>query len=550
MKQVKNLLLLGLVCSFLGSSAVLAQDGSNSAEISQVEQMVLLAESASSESRVEAAKQAVQAATALTNKTKTNLQAAQDAVNEITNKSVGHDKSAILPFTLQPQEMNTIHLGLSKRVNYEEPASEQELVNLEKEEQHADQLIKRAQNLFGKERINLESQTIKIYTESEKEEWLDIRNLSMEDAIEINEVAVKFLNHLRRQYATHTGRQFTPTKLNTKVIEQALQVAKDYMDKGDDNPDKHNGHDRTILDKYGFQTENIWNSEVQFSTNVDGLDGSNLTNFNRRQTRYHYTMAELKSKVIREIIDSTTNDAHAAWGHARHNVGPYDYTAVSFTVTPKMAMHMHTLSKFAGGETYQPYDITAALLTNEEYIAHLESILPNGENLSQAQAQLAAKQAEDSKAKELLHRAQVQLEKVQPSKPQVQARVIYRLYHAASEQYFYTKSLDEATILQGRGWKFEGRGFQTATSGQPVYRLYHAGRKAYVYTSNVSERNQIVHKGWKFEGVAWYSAGTTKVYRLFSPKAKVHMYTANWKEVEILKGRGWKYEGVAFYTLP
>lgn len=128
--------------------------------------------------------------------------------------------------------------------------------------------------------------------------------------------------------------------------------------------------------------------------------------------------------------------------------------------------------------------------------------------------------------------------------------VVYRLYNPRTKQYFYTKSLDEADILKGRGFNFEGRGFITADSGKPVYRLYHAGRKAYVYTTNVTERNKIVREGWKYEGVAWYSAGNTKVYRLFNPQAKVHMYTTIWKEVEILKGRGWKYEGVTFYTLP
>lgn len=137
-----------------------------------------------------------------------------------------------------------------------------------------------------------------------------------------------------------------------------------------------------------------------------------------------------------------------------------------------------------------------------------------------------------------------------PPLPKGEPGSIYRLYQAESQQYFYTKSLDEAAILKGRGWKFEGRGFKTAESGKPVYRLYHAERKAYLYTSNVFERNKIVQEGWKYEGIAWYSQGTTKVYRLFNPHTKVHMYTTSTKEVEILQARGWKYEGVTFYTLP
>ncbi|WP_061845522.1 SEC10/PgrA surface exclusion domain-containing protein, partial [Streptococcus suis] len=340
-------------------------------------------------------------------RTDETLKSAQDRVATLTNnqdKPVGHDQSAIFSFTLQPQEMNTILLGLYKRVDWNQSASETELANLDKEIAYVDQLIKRAKTVFGEQRINLEN-TIKIYADSEKEEWIDIRNISLEDAIEINEVAVRFLNDLRRQYATHTGTTFTPTKLNTKIIENALKVAKEYMQKGDDNPDLRGGHDRTILVKYGFDNENIWSSELSFSTGTDALDGSNLTNFKKRQTRYHYTMAELKQKVIREIVDSVTNDAHSGWGHARHNVGQYEYTAVSFSVTPKKTMHMHTLSNFTGGEYYKPYDVENALVTNDAYITHLESLMPNGSTLTQAQATLAAAQTASDAAKAQLTKA-------------------------------------------------------------------------------------------------------------------------------------------------
>lgn len=357
---------------------------------------------------VDTAKAKLTATQEAVTRTDETLKSAQDRVTTLTNnqdKPVGHDQSAIISFTLQPQEMNAILLGLYKRVDWNQPASETELANLDKESAYADQLIKRAKTVFGEQRINLENNTIQIYADSEKEEWIDIRNISLEDAIEINEVAVRFLNDLRRQYANHTGATFTPTKLNTKIIENALSVAKEYMEKGDDNPDLRGGHDRTILAKYGFDNENVWNSEVSFSTDTDGLSGSSFTNFKKRQTRYHYTMAELKEKVIREIVDSVTNDAHSGWGHARHNVGPYEYTAVSFAVTPKTAMHMHTLSNFTGGEYYKPYDIENALITNDAYISHLESLVPNGTTLTQAQAALTAAQTASDEAKAKLTQA-------------------------------------------------------------------------------------------------------------------------------------------------
>ncbi|HGK7343852.1 TPA: SEC10/PgrA surface exclusion domain-containing protein [Streptococcus suis] len=372
---------------------------------------------------VDTAKAKLTAAQDAVTRTDETLKSAQDRVTTLTNnqdKPVGHDQSAIVSFTLQPQEMNTIRSGLYKRVDWNQSASETELANLDKEIAYADQLIKRAKTVFGEQRINLENNTIQIYADSEKEEWIDIRNISLEDAIEINEVAVRFLNDLRRQYATHTGATFTPTKLNTKIIENALKVAKEYMEKGDDNPDLHGGHDRTILTKYGFDNENIWSSEMSFSTDTDDLSGSNLTNFKKRQTRYHYTMAELKQKVIREIIDSVTNDAHSGWGHARHNVGPYEYTAVSFAVTPKKTMHMHTLSNFTGGEYYKPYDIENALVTNDAYITHLESLMPNGTTLTQAQSSLTAAQTASDNAKAELTKASADYAKALELKTQAE----------------------------------------------------------------------------------------------------------------------------------
>ncbi|NQN82788.1 SEC10/PgrA surface exclusion domain-containing protein [Streptococcus suis] len=372
---------------------------------------------------VNTAKAKLTAAQDAVTRTDETLKSAQDRVATLTNnqdKPVGHDQSAIFSFTLQPQEMNTILLGLYKRVDWNQSASETELANLDKEIAYVDQLIKRAKTVFGEQRINLENNTIKIYADSEKEEWIDIRNISLEDAIEINEVAVRFLNDLRRQYATHTGTTFTPTKLNTKIIENALNVAKEYMDKGDDNPDLRGGHDRTILTKYGFDNENVWSSDLLFSTGTDDLDGSNLTNFKKRQTRYHYTMAELKQKVIREIVDSIINDAHAGWGHARHNVSQYEYTAVSFTVTPKTKMHMHTLSNFTGGEYYKPYDIENALVTNDAYITHLESLMPNGTTLTQAQSSLTAAQTASDNAKAELTKASADYAKALELKTQAE----------------------------------------------------------------------------------------------------------------------------------
>lgn len=125
---------------------------------------------------------------------------------------------------------------------------------------------------------------------------------------------------------------------------------------------------------------------------------------------------------------------------------------------------------------------------------------------------------------------------------------VYRLYNPSIKRHLYSQDTNEARILQGRGWNFEGQSFVTSSGGQPVYRLYNPSLKEHLYTTNKTENDILATQGWSAEGVAWYSYGTKPVYRLYHPGLTIHLYSADKNEVDTLMKRGWKNEDISFYT--
>lgn len=92
-----------------------------------------------------------------------------------------------------------------------------------------------------------------------------------------------------------------------------------------------------------------------------------------------------------------------------------------------------------------------------------------------------------------------------------------------------------------------------AKSSEPVYRMYNPNAGEHHYTMNASERDMLKGKGWKYEGVGWYSAtnaGRAPVYREYNPNARSgsHNYTLSWAEHKHLGAIGWSLEGVAWYA--
>lgn len=276
------------------------------------------------------------------------------------NALVGENKTAIFSLNLFPEENTGIDLTFIPKTYV--PSSHDKAV-FEANVKRTNDLMIESQNYFGNSRINIKDMKIKPYTVADTQKWVDVRNMSFEDLKDISELAIRTLNDLREQKAAYDNSKFTPSQLSKGVIENAYNVAKAYMAKG-----YIDGHDDNILNKYNISSENIFGT----GTSLDEMSSSNLTNYEKRKDRYHRTMAELKSAVIREIVNSTTNDAHARWGHARHNTTQYPYTAIAFTVTDENALMMHTLSSFGIG--VDTSDSDNYMVTNRQYLDYLKSL--------------------------------------------------------------------------------------------------------------------------------------------------------------------------------
>ncbi|WP_105128365.1 hypothetical protein [Streptococcus suis] len=128
---------------------------------------------------------------------------------------------------------------------------------------------------------------------------------------------------------------------------------------------------------------------------------------------------------------------------------------------------------------------------------------------------------------------------------------VYRLYHAGLQVHLYTTDTNEVTVLQSRGWKYEGISWNSERQqGESVYRLYHPALKVHLYTKDTNEYRVLAGRGWKQEGVAYRSYGTVPVYRMYHTGLKKHLYTKDRNEYSVLAGRGWKQEGIAWYSQP
>ena len=307
-----------------------------------------------------------------------------------SNALVGENKTAIFSLNLFPEENTGIDLTFIPKTYV--PSSHDKAV-FEANVKRTNDLMIESQNYFGNSRINIKDMKIKPYTVADTQKWVDVRNMSFEDLKDINELAIRTLNDLREQKAAYDNSKFTPSQLSKGVIVNAYNVAKAYMAKG-----YIDGHDDNILNKYNISSENIFGT----GTSLDEMSSSNLTNSEKRKDRYHRTMAELKSAVIREIVNSTTNDAHAGWGHARHNTTQYPYTAIAFTVTDENALMMHTLSSFGIG--VDTSDSDNYMVTNRQYLDYLKS-LTSKTDIHKLKAELAQAKTALENAKKALIKA-------------------------------------------------------------------------------------------------------------------------------------------------
>ena len=144
---------------------------------------------------------------------------------------------------------------------------------------------------------------------------------------------------------------------------------------------------------------------------------------------------------------------------------------------------------------------------------------------------------------------------------------VYRAYNRNSGLHHYTTSVVEYRSLVKRGWRGEGKSFDSVSKGAegavPVYREYNPNDGNHNWTTNLNEHRNLIGHGWHDEKVAWYvySSGSksgTTVYRLYNPtKFRVgrngkgngggeHVYTTSRAEYDKVGRAGWHKEGVAW----
>ncbi|MFK5291767.1 hypothetical protein ACI3PH_14630, partial [Lactococcus lactis] len=130
---------------------------------------------------------------------------------------------------------------------------------------------------------------------------------------------------------------------------------------------------------------------------------------------------------------------------------------------------------------------------------------------------------------------------------------VYRLYNANTGEHFYTLNFAEKTNLQNVGWRYEGIGWLSSSTGSPIYRVYNPNAKGgdHYYTMSKYEAQQLVSKGWRWDnngGAAFYSNGSKNLYVAYNPNASSgsHNYTTNSYEQDNLLRLGWKYGAVAW----
>ncbi|MEY8515248.1 hypothetical protein [Lactococcus taiwanensis] len=130
---------------------------------------------------------------------------------------------------------------------------------------------------------------------------------------------------------------------------------------------------------------------------------------------------------------------------------------------------------------------------------------------------------------------------------------VYRLYNANTGEHFYTKNSAERANLKRVGWRDEGLGWNSATSGKAVYRVYNPNAKGgdHYYTMSKWEAQQLVDKGWHWDNngaPAFYSNGSKNLYVAYNPNATsgAHNYTTSSYEQNYLLKNGWIYGTVAW----
>ncbi len=138
---------------------------------------------------------------------------------------------------------------------------------------------------------------------------------------------------------------------------------------------------------------------------------------------------------------------------------------------------------------------------------------------------------------------------------------IYRLYHIAEVNHFYTTSKEEKNNALNSGYIYEGiigylSPVQTIGTAA-LYRLYHIAEVNHFYTINPEERDAAIRiNNYSYDGVQGYvytirRADMVPIYRLYDAEEVDHLYTTSKEERDNLTANsGYVYEGIVGYVYP
>jgi len=126
---------------------------------------------------------------------------------------------------------------------------------------------------------------------------------------------------------------------------------------------------------------------------------------------------------------------------------------------------------------------------------------------------------------------------------------VYRLYNIATARHFWTTNLQERDAVIGSGFKYEGVGWETLSSGDaPIYRMFNTTTGRHFWTKDLNERNTLLTRGFRDEGIGWSTSASIgePIYRMYNIPLARHFWTKDLNERNTLLTRGFRDEGIGW----
>jgi ELWxxDGT repeat protein len=139
----------------------------------------------------------------------------------------------------------------------------------------------------------------------------------------------------------------------------------------------------------------------------------------------------------------------------------------------------------------------------------------------------------------------------------------YRLYSPLTFEHLYSTDPNEDRVLGQFGWTREGVAYRLFPNESPyeglipipLHRLYSPTTGQHLWTTDGNEAAVLPGFGWTYEGIIGRllpspAKGAVPLYRLNLPDPPLHLWTSDDNEYAVLQTRGWIGEGIIGYVIP